>query len=112
MNKDILEEITAVIEARKQAPTDGSYVASLYAKGLNTILKKIAEEAGETIIAAKDNESKDQKTQIVYETADLWFHSMVMLAYFDLSPADVLAELKRRLGTSGLAEKAARKASE
>jgi len=112
MNKNILEEITAVIEARKQAPAESSYVAGLYAKGLNTILKKIAEEAGETIIAAKDNQSTDQKAQIVYETADLWFHSMVMLAYFDLSSADVLAELKRRLGTSGLAEKAARKASE
>ena len=111
MNKDILEEITAVIEARKKAPAESSYVASLYAKGLNTILKKIAEEAGETIIAAKDNESEEQKTQIVYETADLWFHSMVMLAYFDLSPTDVLEELQRRLGTSGIAEKAARKGS-
>ncbi len=111
MNKDILEEIAAVIEARKMAAADSSYVASLYAKGLNSILKKIAEEAGETIIAAKDNESDDQKAQIVYETADLWFHSMVMLAHFDLSPTDVLEELQRRFGTSGIAEKAARKGS-
>ena len=111
MNKGILEDIADIIEARKQASADSSYVASLYAKGLNTILKKIAEEAGETIIAAKDNESGDQKTQIVYETADLWFHSMVMLAYFDLSPTDVLEELQRRFGTSGIDEKAARKGS-
>ena len=109
MNKDILDEIAAVIEARKTASADSSYVASLYAKGLNTILKKIAEEAGETIIAAKDKESGNQKAQIVYETADLWFHSMVMLAHFDLSPTDVLEELQRRFGTSGIVEKAARK---
>ena len=111
MNKDILEDIAAVIESRKKASADDSYVASLYAKGLNSILKKIAEEAGETIIAAKDNECKDQKAQIVYETADLWFHSMVMLAHFDLSPTDVLEELQRRFGTSGIAEKATRKGS-
>jgi len=109
MNKDILDEIAAVIEARKMASADSSYVASLYAKGLNTILKKVAEEAGETIIAAKDIESEDQKAQIIYETADLWFHSMVMLAHFDLSPTDILEELQRRFGTSGIAEKAARK---
>ncbi len=109
MNKDTLEELAALIESRKQASAESSYVASLHAKGLNSILKKIAEEAGETIIAAKDTDSDDQKAQIVYETADLWFHSMVMLSYFDLSPTDILDELQRRLGTSGIAEKAARK---
>lgn len=101
---DILEQIAETLEARKQADADSSYVASLYAKGLDAILKKIGEEATETIIAAKTGD----KTQIVYETADLWFHTLVMLANEGLGPQDVLAELQRRVGVSGHEEKAAR----
>lgn len=101
---DILEQIAGTLEARKQAEADSSYVASLYAKGLDTILKKIGEEATETVIAAKSGD----KAQIVYETADLWFHTMVMLANEGLGPKDVLAELQRRFGVSGHEEKASR----
>lgn len=101
---DILTQIAETLEARKQAEADSSYVASLYAKGLDTILKKIGEEATETVIAAKSGD----KTQIVYETADLWFHTMVMLANEGLGPQDVLAELQRRFGVSGHEEKNSR----
>ncbi len=101
---DTLTQLAAVLEQRKQESADSSYVASLYAKGLDTILKKIGEEATETVIAAKDGD----KQQIIYEMADLWFHSMVLLAHQDLSPDDVLAELQRRFGLSGLEEKAQR----
>lgn len=101
---DILEHIAETLEARKQADVDSSYVASLYAKGLDTILKKIGEEATETVIAAKSG----NKEQIVYETADLWFHTLVMLANEGLGPKDVLAELQRRFGVSGHEEKASR----
>ena len=102
---DVLTQLARVLEQRKQQSPDESYVASLYAKGLNSILKKIGEEATETVIAAKDGDKK----QIVYETADLWFHSMVMLADQGLGPDDVLQELQRRFGLSGLEEKAQRK---
>ena len=96
-----LQKLDEILQQRKNADPDTSYVASLYHKGQNTILKKIAEEAGETLIA-----SKDQKpAEIVYETADLWFHTLVMLAYHDLSSADILRELERRFGLSGLEEK-------
>jgi phosphoribosyl-ATP pyrophosphohydrolase len=101
---DVLQQLAQVLEQRKQESADSSYVASLYAKGLDKILKKIGEEATETIIAAKDGD----KEQIIYETADLWFHCMVMLASQDLGPDDVLQELKRRFGLSGLEEKAQR----
>jgi len=101
---DTLKELAAVIEARKAASTDSSYVASLFAKGMNTILKKVGEEAAETIIAAKE----DDDSQLVYETADLWFHTLVMLSARGLGPEDVLAELERRFDVSGLEEKAAR----
>ncbi len=101
---DILTQIAETLEQRKQAEADSSYVASLYAKGLDTILKKIGEEATETVIAAKSGD----KTQIVYETADLWFHTMVMLANEGLGPQDVLAELQRRFGVSGHEEKNSR----
>jgi phosphoribosyl-ATP pyrophosphohydrolase len=101
---DVLTELAAILEQRKQESADSSYVASLYAKGLDAILKKIGEEATETVIAAKDG----NKEQIVYETADLWFHCMVMLADQGLSPDDVLNELQRRFGLSGLTEKAQR----
>ncbi len=98
---DILEQLAEVLEQRKQEAPDKSYVAGLYAKGLDSILKKIGEEATETVIAGKSGDNK----QIIYETADLWFHSMVLLAHQGLSPDDVLQELQRRFGLSGLEEK-------
>lgn len=104
MSSDTLTRLQQVLEQRKQAEPNSSYVASLYHKGLDSILKKIGEEATETVIAAKDG----NETQIVYETADLWFHTMVMLQHLDIDHTKVLAELDRRFGTSGLQEKAAR----
>jgi phosphoribosyl-ATP pyrophosphohydrolase len=101
---DVLMQLAQVLEARKSAAADSSYVASLYAKGLDTILKKVGEEATETVIAAKGGD----KDQLVYETADLWFHTLVLLAHQGLGPEDVLNELGRRFGLSGLEEKAAR----
>ena len=101
---DVLDRLAQLIEARKGADPQSSYVAKLYAKGMDGILKKVGEEAAETIIAAKDGDVQ----KIVYETADLWFHCMVMLAQAGLRPQDVLDELARREGLSGLAEKAAR----
>lgn len=100
----VLQELAAILEQRKQESADKSYVASLYSKGLDSILKKIGEEATETVMAAKDGD----KEKIVYETADLWFHSLVMLAHQGLGPDDVLRELQRRFGLSGLEEKASR----
>ena len=102
---DILTQIAETLEQRKQADADSSYVASLYAKGLDTILKKIGEEATETVIAAKGGD----QAQLVHETADLWFHTLVMLAARGLGPGDILNELEDRFGLSGLDEKAARK---
>jgi len=104
MSNDILTELAAILEARKGESAETSYVASLYAKP-DKMLEKIGEEATETIIAAKN----EDKEQIIYETADLWFHTMVMLAQKGLSPDDVLNELARRFGVSGHDEKAARK---
>lgn len=101
---DVLERLAQVLEARKSADPDASYVARLYDKGLDAILKKIGEEATETVMAAKDGEAQ----RIVYEVADLWFHTLVLLAHQGLQPADVLAELDRRFGLSGIQEKAAR----
>lgn len=101
---DILIKLARALEARKGAAPESSYVASLYAKGLDAILKKIGEEATEAVIAAKGGERR----QIVHETADLWFHTLVLLAHQGLSPDDVLNELERRFGRSGLDEKAAR----
>ena len=101
---DILQELAAVLEARKGADPDSSYVAKLYSKGLDAILKKVGEEATETILAAKDGD----KDHLVYETADLWFHTLVMLAQQGLGPEAVLQELARRFGLSGLDEKATR----
>jgi phosphoribosyl-ATP pyrophosphohydrolase len=105
MSDDILLRLMAVLASRKDADPDSSYVAGLYAKGLDTILKKIGEESVETIIAAKSGD----KQQIVYETADLWFHCLVMLAQQNLDARLVLEELDRRFGVSGIDEKAARK---
>ena len=101
---DVLKQLAEVLEARKDAAPDSSYVASLYDKGLDAILKKIGEEATETVMAAKDGDAE----KIIYETADLWFHSLVMLAQQGLGPQQVLDELSRRFGLSGLEEKANR----
>lgn len=102
---DVLQQLAQVLEQRKGASPDSSYVAGLYAKGLDTILKKIGEEAIETVMAAKDGDPK----QIVYEVADLWFHTLVLLAQQDLEPQQVLDELQQRFGLSGLEEKANRR---
>ena len=102
---DTLNRLAEVLEQRKQADPDRSYVAKLYSKGLDAILKKIGEEATETVMAAKDG----KPDKIVYEIADLWFHTMVLLSQQGLSPQDVLTELDRRFGLSGLEEKASRK---
>ena len=104
MSNDILLRLMAVLASRKDADPETSYVASLYHKGLDTILKKIGEESAETIIAAKSGD----KQQIVYETADLWFHCLVMLAQQNIDARQVLEELERRFGVSGIDEKAAR----
>ncbi|WP_373506879.1 phosphoribosyl-ATP diphosphatase [Thiocapsa sp.] len=101
---DVLERLSDVLESRKGADPGSSYVAGLYAKGLDAILKKIGEEATETVMAAKDGVPE----KIVHEVADLWFHTLVLLAQQGLGPADVLAELVRRFGLSGLDEKAGR----
>jgi phosphoribosyl-ATP pyrophosphohydrolase len=93
-----------VLEQRKHAPADSSYVAKLYSQGLDKILKKVAEEAAETLLAAKDGD----KQHLVYEIADLWFHTLVLLAHQDVPPEAVLQELARRFGLSGLTEKAQR----
>ena len=105
MSADILERLAATLEARKEADPQSSYVAKLYHKGLDAILKKVAEEAAETIMAAKDGE----REKIIYETADLWFHSLVLLAQQGISPNEILNELARREGLSGIEEKASRK---
>ncbi len=102
---DILEKLALVVELRKGADPATSYVARLLSQGEDAILKKIGEEATETVMAAKDGD----RPKIIAETADLWFHSLVMLAYYGLKPGDVLAELSRREGLSGIDEKAARK---
>jgi len=101
---DTLERLADVLEARKSADPQSSYVAKLYHKGLDGILKKIGEEATETVMAAKDGDNG----QIVYEVADLWFHSLVLLAHRGLGPQDVMQELERRFGLSGIEEKARR----
>jgi phosphoribosyl-ATP pyrophosphohydrolase len=109
---DTLQRLADIIESRKPAnggDPDKSYVARLFSKGDDAILKKIGEEATETVMAAKDVRAGGDKSKVLYECADLWFHSLIMLAQFDLTPKDVLAELARREGMSGLEEKANRK---
>ena len=102
---DVLRRVAAAIESRKDGDATQSYVASLFAKGDDAMLKKIGEEATETVIAAKGGD----KLQIVHEVTDLWFHCMIVLARHGLGPDDVLAEMQRREGISGLDEKASRK---
>lgn len=101
---EVLNKLAEVLESRKGADADSSYVAGLYAKGLDAILKKVGEEATETVMAAKDGDPD----KLVYEIADLWFHTLVLLAQQGLAPEDVLSELARRFGISGIEEKAAR----
>jgi phosphoribosyl-ATP pyrophosphohydrolase len=107
MPGDIFRQLAKVLEQRKQADPDSSYVAGLYHKGLDSILKKVGEEATETVIAAKGGDADE----LVYETADLWFHTLVLLVHQGVDPDRVLNELERRFGLSGLEEKAARKGS-
>ena len=112
-SQDSLARLAAVIESRKVAnggDPNASYVARLLHKGPDAFLKKIGEEATEVVMAAKDADHGGDATKIVYEVADLWFHSMIALAHYGLTPADVIAELERREGTSGIEEKALRKA--
>ncbi|MDA8390110.1 MAG: phosphoribosyl-ATP diphosphatase [Gammaproteobacteria bacterium] len=104
MSDEILTRLHAVLLSRKGGDPRASYVASLYDKGIDAILKKVGEEAVETVIAGKDG----KPSEVIHEMADLWFHSLVLLAHLDLTPAQVLAELERRFGQSGLTEKAAR----
>lgn len=103
-DQDFLQRLSETLAERKNASPETSYVARLYSKGTDAICKKVAEEAAETIMAAKDGEA----SHIVYEVADLWFHSMILLSQFGLSTEDVLTELKRREGVSGIEEKNSR----
>src|SRR3989338_1338211 len=105
---DTLSRLAEVLESRKGAAADSSYVASLYHKGLNKILEKVGEESVETILAAKDAAVSGDCSDVIYETADLWFHSLIMLAALGQHPQAVLDELDRRFGLSGHVEKAAR----
>jgi len=112
---ETLRRLAAVIESRKPAKggdANTSYVSRLFAKGDDAILKKIGEEATETVMAAKDARVDGDTSKVIYECADLWFHSMIMLSQFDLTPQDVLNELARREGMSGIEEKANRKLEE
>ena len=102
--QDVLERLAAVVESRKGGDPDKSYVARLFARGEDQILKKIGEEATETVMAGKDGD----RTRIIAETADLWFHTLIMLSHFGIGPSDVLAELARREGLSGLDEHSSR----
>src|SRR4030067_3080559 len=101
---DTLKKLAETLEARKGADPQSSYVAGLYAKGLDAILKKIGEEATETVLAAKTGE----RAKIIHETADLWFHTLIMLAQTGLKPDDILSELERRFGKCGIEEKSSR----
>ena len=105
---DILDKLTMALNERRHADPDSSYVAGLHALGLNKILEKVGEESTEVILAAKEAEASGDRLALVSETADLWFHTLVMLSHLDLSAEDVLSELERRFGTSGLTEKASR----
>ena len=115
LSQDALARLAGVIESRKPAnggDPDKSYVARLLHKGPDAFLKKVGEEATEVVMAAKDLDHGADKAKLVYEVADLWFHSMIALAHYGLAPADVIAELERREGISGIEEKALRKVAE
>ena len=114
LSQDALARLARVIESRKPAnggDPDKSYVARLLHKGPDAFLKKVGEEATEVVMAAKDLDHGADKAKLVYEVADLWFHSMIALAHYGLAPADVIAELERREGIGGIEEKALRKAA-
>lgn len=106
---DVLQQLGQILEQRRHADSESSYVAQLHHKGLNKILEKVGEEATEAIIAAKDAQHSGDCDELVYETADLWFHSLVALSHLGVAPQAVLDELSRRFGLSGLEEKASRK---
>ena len=108
MSDVVLQRLMQVLEARKKASADDSYVASLHSKGLNKILEKVGEESIETLLAARDAEVSGDNTKLIYETADLWFHSLVMLSHLGANANSVLEELERRFDLSGLDEKAQR----
>jgi phosphoribosyl-ATP pyrophosphohydrolase len=108
---DVLKELGKILDARKSEAPESSYVASLHAKGLDKILKKVGEEAAETIIAAKDAKLSGNNRDVIHETADLWFHTLVMLSHLGETPEAVLKELERRSGVSGHVEKASREPS-
>lgn len=108
---EIMQQLGDILEQRRQANPETSYVASLHHKGLNKILEKVGEEATEAIIAAKDAEKSGDTAELIYETADLWFHTLVALSHLGESPQAVLDELARRFGMSGIEEKAARSVS-
>ncbi|QEQ98186.1 phosphoribosyl-ATP diphosphatase [Neptunomonas concharum] len=105
---EVLTRLGDILEARKGASPDSSYVASLHAKGLNKILEKVGEESIETIIAAKDAKVSGDNSDVIYETADVWFHTLVMLSHLGESPQSVIDELSRRFDISGIEEKASR----
>jgi phosphoribosyl-ATP pyrophosphohydrolase len=111
-SNDSLDQLARVLESRKGGDPESSYTARLLHKGPDAFLKKIGEEATELVMACKDADYGGEKAKIISETADLWFHSMVALAHYGLSPQDVIAELDKRVGTSGLEEKASRKAKD
>ena len=110
--EDTLLRLAAVIDGRKGGDPEKSYVSRLFHKGDDAVLKKIGEEATEVVLAAKDVRQGGERRALVGEVADLWFHCLVMLSHYDLSPADVIAELERREGLSGIEEKALRKRRE
>jgi phosphoribosyl-ATP pyrophosphohydrolase len=108
MTQDILAQLSDVLESRKNADSEKSYVASLHHQGLDKILQKVGEETVETLLAAKEAEHSGNNEKLIYETADLWFHSLVMLSHLGEEAQSVLKELERRFGLSGLDEKANR----
>ena len=112
MSDTVLERLTQVLAARKQASAEDSYVANLHQKGLNKILEKVGEESIETILAARDAEISGNNEKLIYETADLWFHTLVMLSHLGEDASAVLSELERRFDLSGLDEKAQRETDE
>jgi len=105
---DILQQLERILDERRKAAPETSYVAQLHGKGLNKILEKVGEEATETLLAAKDAQQTGDHQEVIAETADLWFHSLVMLSHLGISHQQVLDELARRMGISGLEEKASR----